>query len=107
MFTTARHSGPNTVSLSGSPHQDSVFRPPTAGDKGPVSGIDSLPKLALAWRDVLFSAASQQKLHGMITSMGGSGAADVVLVLEKTLKGRRSVRPPGSSPAPRPRTTSA
>ena len=77
---------------------DTVFKAP-AGGLAP-RGSATLEELSARWQDVLahgngwdaynmLSAANRARLDTLIGRMGGSGAADVVKVLEKTIADRR------------------
>lgn len=78
---------------------DAVFHAP-AGGLAP-KGSATLEELSARWQDVLahgngwdaynmLSAANRARLDALIGQMGGSGAADVVKVLEKTIADRRA-----------------
>gem|GEM_PF-2503839 len=80
--------------------ENEVFHAPSSGSDAPT-GVASLDAVAARWKQVIasgngwdainiMSPAIHQKLLQLVASMGGSGAADVARIFEKTIVDRRN-----------------
>ena len=88
-------SGPNLLAT-----EAEVFHAPATGTDAPA-GVASLDAVAARWKQVIatgngwdainiMSPAMHDKLIQLVASMGGSGAADVARIFEKTIVDRRN-----------------